>query len=84
MSALKFRRPTSALAEEFRGNSARMRAIEKIAGFTILALGGGMPILKGGRQVGAIGVSGSGAHATGDGASRVFDDDIASAALAGA
>ena len=82
-SALKFRRPTSTLAEEFRGNSARFRAIEQLVRFTILALGGGLPIVVDGRQVGAIGVSGSGASVGPDGARRVDDEAIASAALAG-
>jgi uncharacterized protein GlcG (DUF336 family) len=61
LSAAKFQRATSTLTEEFRSHSARMEAIEKIAGFTILAMGGGVPIVKDGRMVGAIGVSGSGA-----------------------
>lgn len=77
MSALKFRRPTATLAEEFRGNSPRMRAIEKMAGFTILALGGGVPIERDGRVVGAIGISGSGAR-TGSGGQ---DHDVALKAL---
>ncbi|MEA2638809.1 MAG: hypothetical protein QOF51_203 [Chloroflexota bacterium] len=80
MSAMKFRRATSGLAEEFRGNSARMRAIEKILSFTILALGGGVPIVKDGRQVGAIGVSGSGARAT-RGGTGGRDEEVALAAL---
>lgn len=78
MTALKFRRDTSTLAEEFRGNSARLRAIEKLARFTILALGGGLPIHQEGRLVGAIGISGSGATTGGP-----RDPDIARAALAG-
>ena len=80
MTALKFRRPSGALTEEFRGGSPRLQAIEKLAGFTILAMGGGLPIVKGGRLVGAIGVSGSGAGR--EGPDRVRDEDIASAALA--
>src|SRR5439155_1314742 len=77
MSALKFRRATATLAEEFRGRSARLRAIERMAGFTILALPGGLPIEKDGRMVGAIGVSGSGAR-TGGGQ----DGELARQALA--
>lgn len=80
MTALKFRRPTATLADEFRGHSARLQAIEKIARFTILALGGGLPVLKEGRLLGAIGVSGSGAR-QGEGGGPM-DGDIASAALA--
>jgi uncharacterized protein GlcG (DUF336 family) len=80
MTALKFRRPTSTLTDEFRGNSARLRAVEQLAGFTILAMGGGIPILKEGRLVGAIGVSGSGAAAGRDEPARVHDEDIARAA----
>ncbi len=81
MTALKFRRPSSTLTEEFRSNSARMRAIEKLANFTILAMGGGLPILKDGRLVGAIGVSGSGAAPGRDAPGRVNDEQIARAAL---
>ena len=81
MSALKFRRPTSGLTDEFRSNSARMRAIEQLAGFTILAMGGGLPIMRGGHLVGAIGVSGSGAMAGRDEPNRVNDEQIAQAAL---
>lgn len=82
MTALKFRRPTSALTEEFRGHSARIQAVEKIVRFTILAMGGGIPIMKEGRLVGAIGVSGSGATAPQHDGRRVNDTDIATAALA--
>lgn len=82
MTALKFRRPTSTLTEEFTGHSARLQAIEKIVGFTILAMGGGLPIFKEGRLVGAIGVSGSGATASRDEAGRVRDAEIATAAVA--
>ncbi len=81
MSALKFRRPTSALTEEFRSHSARIEAIEKLAGFTILAMGGGLPIMKDGRLVGALGVSGSGGNPGRDEPNRVNDEQIASAAL---
>jgi uncharacterized protein GlcG (DUF336 family) len=59
-----------------------MRAIEKLANFTILAMGGGLPILKDGRLVGAIGVSGSGAAPGRDEPGRVNDEQIARAALA--
>lgn len=83
MTALKFRRPSSTLTEEFRGNSARLRAVERIAGFTILAMGGGIPIIKDGRLVGAIGVSGSGAAAGRNEPNRVHDEDIAGAAFGG-
>jgi uncharacterized protein GlcG (DUF336 family) len=82
MSALKFRRPTSALAEEFRSNSARLRAIEKIGRFTILALGGGIPITHDGRIVGALGVSGSGATASPEHGTGGRDAEVAAAALA--
>lgn len=83
MTALKFRRASSTLTEEFRGHSARLQAVEKIAGFTILAMGGGLPILKDGRLVGAVGVSGSGAAAGADQPNRARDEDIAIVALAG-
>ena len=61
LTAVKFQRATSSLTEEFRSHSARLEAIEKIGGFTILAMGGGLPIIREGRIVGALGVSGSGA-----------------------
>ncbi len=82
MTALKFQRPTSGLTEEFRGHSARMRAIERMARFTILAMGGGIPLVKDGRCVGAIGVSGSGASVGRYGARRTNDEEIATAAIA--
>jgi uncharacterized protein GlcG (DUF336 family) len=81
MTALKFRRPSSVLTEEFRGNSPRMRAIEKLLNITILAMGGGLPILKDGRLVGAIGVSGSGAMRGAEDHATPRDEDIAKAAL---
>lgn len=76
LSAAKFQRPTSALADEFRSRSARMRAIERLGGFTILALGGGVPIMQDGHMIGAIGVSGSGAFGAAGG-----DEPIALAAI---
>jgi uncharacterized protein GlcG (DUF336 family) len=76
LSAAKFQRATSTLTAEFRSHSARLEAIEKIAGFTILAMGGGVPIMKDGRMVGAIGVSGSGAAGAAGG-----DEPIAIAAI---
>ncbi len=78
MTALKFRRASSTLTDEFRGHSARLEAIEKIVGFTLLAVGGGVPIFEDGRLVGAIGVSGSGASPGGGGET---DEDIASAGI---
>jgi uncharacterized protein GlcG (DUF336 family) len=79
LTAAKFQRPTSTLTEEFRAGSPRLQAVEKLAGFTILAMGGGVPILRDGRMIGAIGVSGSGAfrdrEATGG------DEDLAFAAI---
>jgi uncharacterized protein GlcG (DUF336 family) len=80
-SALKFQRPTVTLTEEFRSHSARMEAIEKIVGFTILAMGGGVPIEKDGRIVGAIGISGSGGTRGRDSSITVNDHDIALKAL---
>jgi uncharacterized protein GlcG (DUF336 family) len=76
LSAAKFQRPTSSLTEEFRSHSARMRAIERLGNFTILAMGGGIPIHKDGRMVGAIGVSGSGSQGSPGG-----DEPIAIAAV---
>ena len=78
LSAAKFQRPTSALTEEFRSHSARIRAIERLGNFTILAMGGGIPIHKDGRMVGAIGVSGSGSQGSPGG-----DEPIAVAAIEG-
>src|SRR6266568_852774 len=48
MTACKFRRPTADLKQEFIEHSARMAAIEKMLGFTILAMGGGIPISRDG------------------------------------
>jgi uncharacterized protein GlcG (DUF336 family) len=78
LTALKFQRATSTLAEEFQARSGRLRAIERILGTTILAVGGGVPVLKEGRVIGGIGVSGSGA-VPGSGAGR-RDEDLARAA----
>jgi uncharacterized protein GlcG (DUF336 family) len=77
LSAAKFQRPTAALTEEFKSHSARMRAIERLGSFTILAMGGGVPIVKDGVMVGAIGVSGSGAQGKAGG-----DEPLALAAIA--
>jgi uncharacterized protein GlcG (DUF336 family) len=77
LSAVKFQRPTSALTDEFRSKSARLRAIERLGHFTILAMGGGVPIFKDGVLVGAIGVSGSGAQGAAG-----SDEPIALAAIA--
>ena len=81
MTALKFRRATSGLTQEFQSHSARMQAIEKLLGITILAMGGGLPIVKDGRLVGAIGVSGSGAIRGSNDQAMPRDEDIARAAL---
>ena len=81
MTACKFRRPTADLTQEFRDHSARMAAIEKLLGFTILAMGGGIPIYRDGCLLGAIGVSGSGAQAAETDGHSVNDVDIATAAL---
>jgi uncharacterized protein GlcG (DUF336 family) len=81
MTALKFQRPTSGLTEEFRGRSARMRAIERMGRFTILAMGGGIPLQKDGRCIGAIGVTGSGASVARYGGRRTNDEEIALAAI---
>ncbi len=80
MTACKMQRPSGAVAEEFKAPSGRLQAIEKTAGFTLLGVGGGVPIVKGGRMVGAIGVSGSGAMRAGS--EPVRDEDIAKAAIA--
>jgi uncharacterized protein GlcG (DUF336 family) len=56
-----------------------MRAIERIVGFTILAMPGGLPILEDGRLLGAIGVSGSGAARAGGGGG--LDEVLANAAV---
>jgi uncharacterized protein GlcG (DUF336 family) len=77
MTAVKFRRSGSSLTKEFREHSARLEQVEKVLGFPLLPLGGGLPIFKEGRMVGAIGIAGSGASVEQPGT----DEDVAKAAL---
>ncbi len=81
VTSAKFRRPTADLTEEFRSRSARLEAIEKLLGFTILAMGGGAPIVQEGQLIGALGVSGSGAQGAHIGGRTVTDVDIVRAVL---
>ena len=74
VTALSFQRPTSALAEIGRGNPDLLSSLQKAAQFAIVAVGGGMPIVRDGTVVGAIGVSGS---------SSEQDEALARAALEG-
>ncbi len=81
MTALKFRRPTATLTEEFLDHSARLEAIEKLLDITFLAMAGGSPIFKLVQLVGALGVSGSGSQTAQIDGRRVTDADIVAAVL---
>ena len=69
VTALNFRRPTSAVAQQV--NPDILRSIQASVHFNILAAAGGVPIYRDGDLAGAIGVSG----ATGE-----QDEEVASAA----
>jgi glc operon protein GlcG len=58
-TAINFQRPSSAVAELARGNPDLVRSLQQAVRFPITAVGGGVPITRDGRVVGAIGVSGA-------------------------
>ncbi len=70
-TALSFEKPTSLVAEEFEANPQRFEMIQQAIHFRLLAIPGGVPILRNGVLIGAIGVCGT------DGK----DEEIAKAAL---
>lgn len=69
-TALNFQKPTAELEREFADHPERREMFEKVARFTPVPLPGGLPILRGGALVGAIGVCGADK-----------DEDIAKAAI---
>jgi len=70
-TALNFQKPTTDIARDFAEHPGRLEMIEKVAHFKLVALPGGLPILRDGVLVGAVGVSGA----------EGKDEDIAHAAL---
>lgn len=72
LTALNFRRPSSQTAENFKGSPERLAAVQDTVHFKIFLAGGGVPIMRDGVAMGAIGVSGGTAQQ---------DEDIATAAL---
>jgi uncharacterized protein GlcG (DUF336 family) len=74
VTALNFQRPTSAVAEIGRNNPTLLSSLQQATQFAVVAVGGGMPIVRDGVVVGAIGVSGATAEQ---------DEALARAALGG-
>jgi glc operon protein GlcG len=70
-TALNFQKPTTDIARDFAEHPGRLEMIEKVARFKLVPLPGGLPILRDGVLVGAVGVSGAESR----------DEDIAQAAL---
>lgn len=70
-TALNLQKPTSAAAAEFAREPGRLERLEKVARFPLLPVAGGLPILRDGRVVGAIGIAGA----------EGKDEDVALAAL---
>jgi glc operon protein GlcG len=75
VTALNFQRPTSSVAELASRNADLVRSLQQATRYPIMAVGGGVPIARDGKVVGAIGVSGATAEQ---------DEGLAQAALAGA
>jgi len=73
MTALNFRRPSSQVAENFKGSPERLAAVQDTVHFKIFLAGGGVPIMRDGAPMGAVGVSGGTADQ---------DEEIATFALA--
>ena len=72
LTALNFRRPTSQVAENFKGSPERLAAFQDTVHFKVFLAGGGIPIMRDGVAMGAIGVSGGTAEQ---------DEEIATAAI---
>jgi uncharacterized protein GlcG (DUF336 family) len=72
LTALNFHRSTSAVGEGFKNAPERMHALQAIVHFQITPMGGGLPIVRDGEVIGAIGISGGTAEE---------DEQIATAAL---
>lgn len=72
LTALNFHRPTSAVGEGFKNAPERLQVLKEIVHFHITPMGGGLPIVRGGEVVGAIGISGGTAEE---------DEQVATAAL---
>lgn len=58
LTALNLRRATRDVAAEYAGNPEILAAMQGVARFALLPVPGGLPIVAGGRTLGAIGVSG--------------------------
>jgi uncharacterized protein GlcG (DUF336 family) len=58
MTALNFQQPTSAVAARFATDPQALEDVQEIVNFKIFARGGGLPIVRDGSLVGAIGVAG--------------------------
>jgi uncharacterized protein GlcG (DUF336 family) len=58
-TALNFERPTGEVAGAFAGDPERLRMIESVVRFKPVLIAGGLPVLRQGVVVGAIGVSGA-------------------------
>lgn len=74
LTALNFRRPSSGVGELFRALPEIGARLPSVVRFEVLPVGGGVPILRDGVAVGAVGVSGATAEQ---------DEALANAAIAG-
>ena len=73
LTALNFQRPTSEVARELANDPQQLATLQEIVHFKILARPGGLPIVRGGQVVGAIGIEGANAEQ---------DEELAAAAIA--
>ena len=73
LTALNFQRPTSEVARELANDPQQLATLQEIVHFKILARPGGLPIVRDGQVIGAIGI---------EGASAEQDEELAAAAIA--
>jgi uncharacterized protein GlcG (DUF336 family) len=72
LTALNFQRPTSEVARDYANDPHQLTTLQEVVHFKILARPGGLPIVRDGQLIGAIGV---------DGATAEQDEQLASAAV---
>jgi glc operon protein GlcG len=72
LTALNFQRPTSEVAREYANDPQQLTTLQEVVHFKILARPGGLPIVRDGQLIGAIGV---------EGATAEQDEQLASAAV---
>jgi uncharacterized protein GlcG (DUF336 family) len=72
LTALNFQRPTSEVAREYANDPQQLTTLQEVVHFKILARPGGLPIVRDGQLIGAIGV---------EGATAEQDEQLATAAV---